>query len=39
MKKFTLISMLFIATIACFSQEKENLDFLKQNEVKINMSN
>jgi hypothetical protein len=39
MKKFTLISMLLIATIACFSQEKENQEFLKQNEVKINMSN
>jgi hypothetical protein len=39
MEKFTLILMLFIATIACFSQEKENQDFLKQNELKINMSN
>ena len=39
MKKFTIIAILVIATSSIFAQEKENQEYLRKNEVKINMSN
>jgi hypothetical protein len=39
MKKITLSALLFIVGISLFAQENENQAILRQNEIKINMSN
>ncbi|MDO9038557.1 MAG: DUF3575 domain-containing protein [Lutibacter sp.] len=39
MKKITLPALLFMASMSLFAQENENQEILRQNEIKINMSN